>query len=67
MALAPRLEGPPNAFSLRATLTLYPELRDAYIPDTSTDGQLHVKPQNFAAIIRKIANKRFDPQKVTSD
>ncbi len=58
----------PNPFSLSATLNLYPDLRDAYVPDWDLDdGQLAFESiTNGPAIIKKIATAAFDPSDINA-
>ncbi len=60
--------GPRNSFSLAATLELFPDLRDSYIPDSSKDGQKTIENlTNYAGIVRRIATTVFDPTAIDKD
>jgi hypothetical protein len=51
----------PNPFSLSSTLTLYPELRDSYVPDWTDDQQLSFVDISNRPALYLVAVKDIDP------
>jgi hypothetical protein len=50
-----------NPYSLSATLSLYPSLRDAYVPDWTYDQQLSFETVSNKPVLYTLATKEIDP------
>lgn len=65
--IAEPAEQPRNMFSLSATLSTWPDLKDAYVPATEEDGQLSFENiPNYAVAVWNVANGAVSSAMVTA-